>query len=201
LPPFADATAMAGRANPDLRAATEALQVARQDVRGARNAFLPTVLVDADYGIEANEFALHSRVSANPELGVLPNLGYFVTVNLSVPLWDWGGLRSKLRQTRTRETQAQVGLSLAQRQLVGNLYSNYNEALTARSAADSAQRVSELAAESLRLTNLRYQAGESTALEVVDAQNTLVQARIGSDAALVRYRIAVASLQTVTGAF
>ena len=192
---------MAERENPDLRAAGEALHVAQQDVRSAKNAFLPTVVIDADYGIEANEFALHSPASAQPELGVLPNLGYFVTVNLSMPLWDWGGLRSKLHQSRTRETQAQVGLSQAQRQLIANLYAMYNEAVAAKSAVDSAQHVSELAAESLRLTNLRYQAGESTALEVIDAQNTLVQARDGSDAAQVRYRLALANLQTVTGMF
>jgi outer membrane protein TolC len=201
LPPFAEARSMAERENPALRAAGEALRVAQQDVRAARNAFLPTVIFDADYGIEANEFALHSRASAAPELGVLPNLGYFVTANLSVPLWDWGGLRSKLHQSRTRETLARSGLSQAQRQLIGNLYTTYNEAVTAKSAVDSAARVSELAAESLRLTNLRYQAGESTALEVVDAQNTLVQARDSYDAAQVRYRVALATLQTVTGAF
>jgi outer membrane protein TolC len=201
LPPFDEARSMAERENPTLRAAGEALRVAQQDVRSARNAFLPTVVVDADYGIEANEFALHSRVAAQPELGVLPNLGYFVTVNLSMPLWDWGGLRSKLHQNRTRETLAQVGLSQAQRQLMSNLYSIYNEAVAAKSAVDSAQHVSELAAESLRLTNLRYQAGESTALEAVDAQNTLVQARDSSDAAQVRYRLALANLQTVTGIF
>ena len=57
----------------------------------------------------------------------------------------------------------------------------YNEALTARAAVDNLRRVADLAAESLRLTTLRYQAGESTALEVVDAQNTLVQARNAAD--------------------
>jgi outer membrane protein TolC len=170
-------------------------------VRFARNAFLPTVIVDADYGIEANEFALHSRVAADPELGVLPNLGYFVTVNLSVPIWDWGGLRSKLRQSRTRQTQAQVELTQAQRQLVSNLYLLYNEALAARAAAEGTQHIAELASESLRLTNLRYEAGESTALEVVDAQNTVVSTRDQYDAALARYRVALAGLQTVTGAF
>jgi len=201
LPSFPDARTMAERGNPDLRAAGEALRVAQQDVTGAKNAFLPTILIDADYGIEANEFALHGIVSAQPELGVVPNLGYFVTVNLSVPVWNWGALRSKLRQSQTRETQAQVALSQTQRQLLSNLYSIYNEAVAARSAVDSSQRVSELAAESLRLTVLRYQAGESTALEVVDAQNTLVTARDGYDAALARYRVALASLQTVTGTF
>src|SRR5262249_20351759 len=83
LPPFDDVRTLAERNNPDLRAAREALQAAAHDVGTARNAFYPSVLVDAVYGIEANEFALHSRIAAQPELGVLPNLGYFVTVNAS----------------------------------------------------------------------------------------------------------------------
>jgi outer membrane protein TolC len=201
LPPFADVRTMAERANPDLRAAGEALRAAGQDVQSARNAFFPSVLVDAVYGIEANEFALHSRVAAQPEFGVLPNLGYFITVNLSVPVWDWGALRSKLHQSENREKQAQVTLTQAQRQLVANLYTMYNEALAAKAAVDSLQHVAELATESLRLINLRYQAGESTALEVVDAQNTLVQARNAFDDAEVRYRVALSELQTLSGSF
>ena len=201
LPPFGDVRTMAERGNPDLRAADEALRAAGQDVRLARNAFLPTIAVDAVYGIEANEFALHSKVAALPDLGVLPNLGYFVTVNLTVPVWDWGGLLSKVRQSEVRQRQAQVTLSQTQRQLVSNLYSMYNEALVAKAAVDNLQRVADLAAESLRLTNLRYQSGESTALEVVDAQNTLVGARNAADDAQTRYRLALAELQTLTGSF
>ena len=201
LPPFTDVRMMAERGNPDLRMAGEALRAAGQDVRAARNALLPSIAVDAVYGIEANEFALHSRVAASQNFGVLPNLGYFITVNLSVPVWDWGGLRSKVHQNETREHQAQTTLSQAQRQLVSNLYSMYNEALTARSAAENLRRVADLAAESLRLTTLRYQAGESTALEIVDAQNTLVQARNAVDDAQARYRVALAELETLTGSF
>jgi outer membrane protein TolC len=201
LPAIGDVRAMAARANPDVRAADEALRAAQYDVTLARNAFYPNIVVDAVYGIEANEFALHSAVAAQPEFGILPNLGYFVTVNLTVPVWDWGGLRSRLHQSETRARQAQVALTQAQRQTIANLYAMYNEALAARTAVDTLQRVAELAAESLRLTNLRYQAGESTALEVVDAQTTLVQTRNAADDALARYRVALAQLQTVTGAF
>jgi len=38
-------------------------------------------------------------------------------------------------------------------------------------------------------------------LEVVDAQTTLTQARNAYDDGLVRYRVALAALQTVTGSF
>jgi outer membrane protein TolC len=153
------------------------------------------------YGIEANEFALHSRVAAQPELGVLPNLGYFITLNLTVPVWDWGGLRSKLHQSEVRQQSARVALTRAQRQTLADLYEKYNQAQGARAAVDSAQQVADLAAESLRLTTLRYGAGEATALEVVDAQNTLVQARNAFDDASARYRVALADLQTLTGRF
>jgi outer membrane protein TolC len=201
LPPFQDVKSMAESGNPDLRAASESLRMAQQDVNLARQAFFPTLTYDLIYGIEANQYALHSIYVAQPELGELPNLGYFLTFNLSVPIWDWGTLRSKVHQSRARATQAQVELSQTQRTLVSNLYKFYNEAVAARSNADSAQHIADLASESLRLTNLRYEAGESTALEVVDAQNTLVQARNSYDTALTRYRIALAQLQTVTGPF
>jgi len=71
----------------------------------------------------------------------------------------------------------------------------------ARDAVDKLRRTADLAAESLRLVNLRYQAGTSSALEVVDAETTLTTARNAYDDGQVRYRMALANLQTLTGAF
>jgi outer membrane protein len=201
LPLFPEIQSMAARGNPELRAAQEALRQAGFDIRSARNAFLPSFVIDANYGIEANAFALHSTVAAAPEAGVLPNLGYFIIGNLTLPVFDWGARRSKVRQAQVREQQARVELTQTQRQLVANLYLFYNEALTARAAVDLMRRTAEFATESLRLINLRYQAGESTVLEVVDAQKTLVDARNAYDDAQTRYRVALSSLQTVTGRF
>jgi len=201
LPPFNDVRMMAERNNPDLRAASELLRAAGEDTRLAKTAFYPNVFVEAVYGIEANAFALHSEPAADRALGNLPNLGYAITANLTVPLWDWGSLRAKLHQSEIRQRQAAATLSQTQRQVVSNLYSMFNEALTARAAVDSLRRVADLAAESLRLTTLRYQAGESTALEMVDATNTFVQARNAADDVEARYRLAIAQLQTLTGPF
>ncbi len=201
LPDFSQVREMAAANNPDVRAAEQAARAAGEDVRSARNAFLPSVAIDGIYGFEANAFATRAVISDRPELGPLPTLGYFITINMTVPVWDWGNLRSKLRSTETRQHQAQVALTQAQRQLLSNLYSMYNEALAAKTGVDNMQHVADLAAESLRLSSLRYRAGESTALEVVDAQNTLVQARNAVDDAHTRYRLALAELQTLTGRF
>jgi outer membrane protein len=201
LPAFPEIQSMAERENPDIRAASEALRQATFDVEAARNARLPNLVVDAIYGIEANAFALRSKVAAAPQLGPLPNPGYFITANLTIPIFDWGTLRSKVRQAQVRERQANVQLSQTQRQILGNLYSYYNEAVVARDAVDRLRRAADFAAESLRLITLRYQAGESTVLEVVDAQNTLTQARNAYDDSQNRYRVAIATLQTLTGIF
>jgi outer membrane protein len=201
LPPFPDIQAMAEKENPDVRAASEALRQATFDVRGARNALYPNLVVDGIYGIEANAFALHSTVAAFPQAGPLPNPGYFITGNLTIPIFDWGTLRSRVKQAQAREQQARVQLSQTQRQVLSNLYAFYNEAMVARDAVDRLRRAADLAAESLRLIGLRYQAGESTILEVVDAQNTLTQARNAYDDAQNRYRVAVAQLQTISGIF
>jgi outer membrane protein TolC len=110
-------------------------------------------------------------------------------------------LRSRLHQAEFKQEQARVGLSQAQRQMLSNLYSSYNEASVAQAAVAKSRHTADLAAESQRLVNLRYQAGESTALEVVDSENTLTLARNAYDDTLARYRVALATLQTLTGTF
>jgi outer membrane protein TolC len=77
----------------------------------------------------------------------------------------------------------------------------YSEAQVSREQLDLLRQSAELAADSLRLTTLRYQGGEATALEVVDAQNALTSARNNYDNGEVRYRVAIANLQTLTGKF
>lgn len=212
LPSFADAQNMVARSNPGLRVAMESLREANLDVSAARNAMLPSVTLDTDLGIEANAFAFTSRVSADPlagcpekptpaSCGRLPNFGQFTTATLNVPIFDWGSLRSKLHQAHLKQQLAQAQLSLTQRELLGNLYSYYNGAAVAQAAVESLRRSADLAAESLRLNTLRYQSGEATVLEVVDAQTTLTAARNAYDDGQESYRVAITTLQTLTGSF
>lgn len=199
LPEFTEAQAMAARKNPDLGAAVAALQVAKHEVTSAWGWILPTASIDYFYGIDASHFATRQF---DPIAGqLINNVGSSIVASVQVPLWSWGANRSKLKQADLRRDQARVELSAAQRQLLGNLRSSYAEAETSRSELESLKQTAELAAESLRLTTLRYQAGESTVLEVVDAQDTLIQSRNAYADGQARYRIAIATLQTVTGSF
>jgi outer membrane protein TolC len=75
----------------------------------------------------------------------------------------------------------------------------YKEAEVAGRQRVSLEQSEQTASESLQLTNLRYQAGEATVLEVVDAQNALSLAEQAYASGVVRYRGALANLQTLTG--
>jgi outer membrane protein TolC len=186
--------------NPDLRASTASLQAARYEVHSAWGGYMPALAVDYSYGIDAPNFATHSIVADSAGNPVrVNNLGSQTSVTLNLPLWNWGATHSKIVQADLKRTQAQRELSLAQRKLQADMRGLYAEAEAARSELELLQSSAELAAESLRLTNLRYQGGEATVLEVVDAQNTLTQARNAFNDGGVRYRVALANLQTLTG--
>jgi len=152
---------------------------------------LPSLGVDYFYGIDATHFATRTA-------GV-SNLGSSASATLQFPIFSWGAGVSKLKQVHLKRTQAQTELSFTQRQLLANLQTFYDEARVSHEEQESLRQSAELAADSLRLTTLRYQAGEATVLEVVDAQNTLALSRNSYDDGQARYRAALANLQTLTG--
>ncbi len=201
LPPFEEVRAMAARENPMLKAALASLTEAQVDVKTARAGYLPTFFVDANYGIEANAFALHSTSAAVPQIGKLPNLGYYIYAGLNLPVWNWGATGSKLHAAEYRRKQADVELTQAQRDALSSVRSYYNEARVARDELAILKGSADLAAESLRLSTLRYRAGEAPALEISDAQSTSLNAQRALVDGQMRYRVALATLQTVTGAF
>ncbi len=193
LPDFAHVQDLAGHNNPELKAAVAAMSAAHQEVASAIGGHLPTLSVNYLYGIDATHYATQT--------GAINNLGYQVFASLNLPVFNWGATQSKVKQAQLRRDQAQVELNAAQRQALADLHEFYSEAQTSLAQLDILRQSAGLAAESLRLTTLRYQGGEATALEVVDAQTTLVQARNNYEDGMVRYRVALATLQTLTGTF
>jgi outer membrane protein TolC len=197
LPPMQEVEQQAKAKNPELYAAMQAARAAGLELLASKAAYLPTLTLDYFYGIDANHFATYTTL---PE-GRAHNLGYSASATLNIPIWNWGATQSKVRQSELRQEQAQVELSAAQRKLIADLKTFYAEADGAKVQLDVLQQSADLAAESVRLTKLRYQAGEATALEVVDSQNSLVTARNNYDDGEARYRLAIANLQTLTGVF
>jgi outer membrane protein len=183
--------AAAGERNPELRAAQLTVQHETLGISAAKAEYLPSLNLDVWYGINASQFSTWS--------GDIRNLGYSGQASLVIPVWNWGATKSKVRQAEFRQRQAQLDLSLTQKQLLSELSSLHAESRAALAQLDSLRSSLELASESLRLTLLRYQAGEVSILEVVDAQATVTQARNALDDGLSRHRVTLANLQVLAG--
>ena len=195
LPPQPEFESQAAQGNPDIRAALAATQAAAHDVNAARAGYLPTISLDYFYGIDAPNYAVNSTIAGNK----VTNLGSSAIASLNLPIWNWGATQSRVRAAELQRDQAKRELSFAQRKLLAEMRSLYSEAETALNELAGLQRSAELSEESLRLTTMRYQGGEATVLEVVDAQTTFAQASAAYQDGAVRYRVALANLQTLTG--
>ncbi len=192
LPDRAAIQGLAGQNNPELRSALASVQISQADTYTARTALLPELALNFTYGIDATNFG------ANGPDGIR-NLGYSMSAQLDIPVWDWLATERRVKQAKLREGAARVALTAAQRRSLANLAEYYAEASAASRQLVSFGTSVVTARESLRLTNLRYVDGESTALEVVDAEAALTSAENAEIDGRTRYQLALSSLQTLTG--
>ncbi len=192
LPSQEDADAAASKNNPELKSALAALDASKADVQTAWGALLPNVGLNVTYGIDAPQFAANGPDKVR-------NLGYSASVTVNLPVWDWMASEHKVKQSEIRRDATQVALTNTQRRLIAQLDEVYSEAQAALDQLASLDQSVTTAAESLRLTKLRYSGGDATVLEVVDAENAYVTAENAREDGRVRYETARTALQTITG--
>ena len=194
LPDRAAVDELARKNNPELRSALAALQVSQAETYASKAALLPELNVTAAYGIDATNFGVNGPDG-------IRNLGYSGSARLDIPVFDWLTTERKIKESKLREDAAKVALTAAQRRLVADLEEYYAEAEAASQQMASLDATVATARESLHLTELRYVDGESSVLEVVDAQSTLTSAENARIDGATRYQLALANLQTLTGSF
>jgi outer membrane protein TolC len=178
--------------NPELRSALATLQASQATTLSAWAGLMPDLALNYSYGIDAPQFASNGPDGAR-------NLGYSASATVDVPIWDWLTSERKVKEARIRAQASKIALDAAQRRMLADLTEFYNEADIAGQQLASLDVSVADAREALRLTNLRYVNGESTVLDVVDAQGTLVAAENGQIDGVVRYHLALAQLETLTG--
>jgi outer membrane protein TolC len=149
-------------------------------------------VLNFNYGIDAAQFAVKGPDGVN-------NLGYSAAATVDIPVWDWLATPHRVKQSEIRRDATRIALTATQRHLVAALDEAYAEAEEARRQLASLNLSVDTARESLRLTRLRYTAGEATVLEVVDAQTAVITAENAREDGMLRYESALANLQTLTG--
>jgi NodT family efflux transporter outer membrane factor (OMF) lipoprotein len=156
---------------PDIRAAERRVAAANARIGVATSAWFPTLTLSARRG------AQHSALS---HLLDLPHRFWSLGPSLSLALFDAGSRNAAI-------TQAQADHALAQatyRQTVLNAFAEVEDQLAAvRFLAEEAQMQSlalQAAQRAQTIARLQYEAGINSALNVITAQNTALNAEIAS---------------------
>jgi outer membrane protein TolC len=192
LPTHDELSHSASANNPEVRSALAAMRASDAEVISAKAAYLPDLKLNFTYGIDAPEFAKRGPDDVQ-------NLGYSISGTVDIPVWDWFSTQKRVKQSEIRRDAAHVTLTATQRRLIATLEETYAEAVAARDQMDLLERSVQTSNESLRLTKLRYGAGEATALEVVDAENASLAAGVAQADGAARYQSAFAALELLRG--
>lgn len=171
---------------PELRALEAQRDAAAAEARRARSAMLPQASLVFQYGLDSYRVNWADR-------------GYAAFLTLQVPIFDWLKAYSATRQARLRAEQAEDRRAAAER----TFSREYRAALARVSELYKQIALTETqvkaSQESLRLSRLRYEGGEGSALDVVVAQTELTQARTNYYTALADYLNARADLEVASG--
>ena len=116
-----------------------------------------------------------------------------------MPLFDWGGTISKLRQAQLHVRAADLQRQLTSRELYLQFLTARQEASTAAERVDNARRALADAERNATISIARYRAGEAPVTEATEAQTTRAQQRLTLQQALFDYQVALARLREAAG--
>jgi len=172
---------------PEVAAAIDAVTIAEKAVQEARAGTLPAI------GLEISE------ASSKPNFVNVPQPQLSETLFAVWRFFDGGLTHGKVVQAQSAVDKAKINLHQLRNQVdlqVRDAYFNYQAAQAAVTAADSARTS---AAESLRVTQLRYRAGVGTSLELSDALLAYTQTQVQYASALADQSTTLVSLQRAAG--
>lgn len=171
---------------PELRSAQLAERAAQLGVKSIQAERLPRVDLEADYGLSG----------LNPH-DAFPT--YNVAVQLSVPVFD--GFRREAREQEQRLTaeQARVRIGDVQQQIIADVRSALLDVASGLDQQRIAADRLRLANEELSESQERFANGLATNIEVINAQQNLVQARDAVIAAQAATALARVNLARATG--
>ena len=121
-------------------------------------------------------------------------------VNLTIPLWDSGLTRARVKEARQLEVQAEINLQKLDLSIAQEVRQDLSDLVSAASKLTVAQKQVDQAAETYRLAVIRANAGEGITLDVTNAQAQLTTARTGLVNARYAYLTAYAALQRALAA-
>jgi outer membrane protein len=153
--------------NPNVTAAMYGIDVNYLQVKVNEGALLPTVT-----------FQLSAQQSYEQSMTVFRSFGASAIAQLSVPVYQGGAEYSLIRQSKETLAQQRLNLEQVRDQTRANIVTAWGQLVAGKAQVSSAQ--SQVSASEIALNGVREEAkaGQRTTLDVLNAQQALVNARV-----------------------
>ncbi len=177
---------------PEVRRAEAALAAAKQNSRGAKSPYLPTLSASLGWSFSASDTGFRFT-------GDQRNRNISTSLSISFPIFQGLGREQQVVAARVTEDNAVAQLRdtrLNQRQQLVTFLGNFR---TAEARVQIQMASVQAAEEELRVMQERYNLGASTLLELLQSQTTLDQARQALIQARVQARTAKAQIEQLIG--
>jgi outer membrane protein len=178
------AEALAARLEPEQ--ARLAVAAAEENVREKKGRFLPSLALNAAWGETGEEYSER-------------DWSWSAGVVLDMPIYDRGSTPYELRESRVALEQERLRAVATARDIEREVRDLLRELEAVRSTVESLRLGVAAAVENLRLAGRRYEVGLADSLEVADAQNADVVARVGLVAAGYRLEALTLRLRNALG--
>jgi outer membrane protein len=187
-----DARSLAERGNPDLQAARNAEASSAAAIAAAKGAVLPSFDIQAQYQYGRDPSGMSSvpidHTQATSVMGVL-----------SIPLYQGGAEYSRVRQAKEQHSQALMQIASTQRQVdeaVRNAWEGLRSAQANIVSSQEQVKANEIALEGVRQ---EAEVGSQTTLDVLNAEQELLNARVALVSAERDEAVAEFNLLSATG--
>jgi outer membrane protein len=180
---------------PDLMQRVVQLRAAESEVKAARTAYLPTLSIDGDGGLDRT----YGKQQGSP--GVYPASQDFwdARLSLSWTLFDGGSRENKLAEAKAGQKQAAAEVDEIRDQVENEVWSAYATARTALRQQKAAAALLAAATESYNAALKSYNYGLRSQIDVVSSQRALAAARTADVSARTQLLTGMAALAFQTG--
>jgi outer membrane protein TolC len=177
----------------ELVALRKQVELQELNIVNAKSGYKPTVQVFAGYAWNNSQFIDPGDLSYTLN-------GWNAGAQMNWAIFDGLLTHGKVIQANAQFAHAKTDLTDQSRQIELAVRTAYSDFIEAREVLDSQTKVQEEADEALREARARADAGTGTQLDVLDAENSLTQARTTQIQALHDYAAARAKMERAIGA-
>jgi outer membrane protein TolC len=181
-----DALKQAFQQRTDLKAAQAQLRAAERAHAAARGERLPSLAVNADYGV----------------IGTTPSQShgtFAVTGTVRIPLWQGGRTEGDIEQADAALAQRRAELEDLRNQVEAEVRNDYLDLQASVSQVEVASKNLETSKQTLELTRQRFEAGITDSVEVVQSHESLATAELDYINSVFAHNLAKLSLARSVG--